>query len=108
MDGITRSLSTTSLILGSTTLRIDGLYVRAITVTVVATLVLSIPIVQALFAYLVPVLLADYSGNFALWYPVDRLVEIVAIGIATYAVVAVIHVARIRRVPLSLAMKVQE
>ena len=87
---------------------IDGLYVRAITVTVVLTLIISIPIVQLAFAYLVPVLLADYSGNFALWYPVDRLVEIVAIGIATYAVVAVIHVARIRKVSLALAMKVQE
>ena len=89
-------------------LEIDGLYVRAITVTVVVTLVVSIPIVQLAFAYLVPVLLADYSGNFALWYPTGRLVQIVAIGIATYAVVAVIHVLRIRRVPLALAMKVQE
>lgn len=87
---------------------IDGLYVRAITVTVVATLILSIPVVQAVFALLVPVMLADYSGNFVLWYPTERLVQIVAIGIATYAVVAVIHVMRIRRVPLSLAMKVQE
>ena len=34
--------------------------------------------------------------------------EVIAIGFATYLAVALLHIRRIKRVPLALALKVQE
>ena len=107
IDRSARSISYMK-VFGYRNLEIDGLYVRAITVTVVASLVLCLPVIQAAVDALVPVLLARFSGNFVMVYPPLLMAEIVAIGIATYAVVAVLHLLRVRRVSLALAMKVQE
>jgi len=87
---------------------ITKLYVRSITVTVLASLVLSLPLVLSLVGALVAIVMDRYSGNLEVYIPLSLLAEVVAIGAATYVVVAMLHVARIRRVPLSLAMKVQE
>ena len=107
IDRSARSISYMK-VFGYHDLEIDGLYVRAITVTVVASLVLCLPVIQAAVNAIVPVLLARFSGNFVMVYPAYLMAEIVAIGIGTYAVVAVLHLLRIRRVSLALAMKVQE
>ena len=40
--------------------------------------------------------------------PIDRLAIEVALGIACYAVVAFLHSRRIKKVPLALALKIQE
>ena len=42
------------------------------------------------------------------YVPLSSFLGEIALGIAVYTVVAFLHVRRIRRVPLSLAMKVQE
>lgn len=36
------------------------------------------------------------------------IAEVIAIGFATYLAVALLHIRRIKRVPLALALKVQE
>ena len=87
---------------------IDNLYIRAISVTVLVSLVACLPLVQRFIDWLVPVMLANYSGNFVIEYPAHLMAEIVGIGIVAYAVVAIVHVMRIRKVSLALAMKVQE
>ena len=107
IDRSARSISYMK-VFGYHNLEIDRLYVRAITVTVIASLVLCLPVIQAAVDAIVPVLLSRFSGNFEMVYPTYLMAEIVAIGIGTYAVVAVLHLLRIRRVPLALAMKVQE
>ena len=107
IDRSARSISYMK-VFGYRNLEIDGLYVRAITVTVIASLILCLPVIQAAVNVIVPVLLSRFSGNFVMVYPTYLMAEIVAIGIGTYAVVAVLHLLRIRRVPLALALKVQE
>ena len=107
IDRSARSISYMK-VFGYHDLEIDGLYVRAISVTVIASLVLCLPVIQAAVNAIVPVLLARFQGNFVMVYPAYLMAEIVAIGIGTYAVVAVLHLLRIRRVSLALAMKVQE
>lgn len=87
---------------------ISRLYVRAITVTVLASLVASLPFVLWLVRVLVVFAMDRYAGNLELWVPTELLVRVVAIGAAAYAAVAIVHVWRIRRVTLSEAMKVQE
>lgn len=87
---------------------INKLYVRAITVTVLASLVLCLPLIIYAVKGMLVIALSRYAGNITAFTPPYLLAMIVAIGAATYAVVALLHMRRIRRVPLSLAVKVEE
>ncbi|MBP3885709.1 MAG: ABC transporter permease [Olsenella sp.] len=87
---------------------VTNLYVRSITITVLASLVLSLPLVYWLVSLLMEVVMADYAGNIELWVPWYLLLEVIGIGAVAYALVAVVHVWHIRRISLSDAMKVQE
>lgn len=87
---------------------INKLYLNPVSVVVVVSLVVSLPLVIAAISALLKVVFFEYSGNFVVTTPPLSLLAIVAIGAATYAVVAFLHVRHIKRVPLSLALKVQE
>lgn len=87
---------------------IQRLYVRAITVTVLASLVASLPFVIWLCGIFVRLVMDRYSGNLELYVAPSLMAEVVAIGAAAYVVVAAIHIRHIRRVGLAEAMKVQE
>jgi hypothetical protein len=54
------------------------------------------------------VIFMNYSGNFAINIPLWLMAESVAIGLATYLVVAMFHIHAIRKVRLEEALKVQE
>lgn len=87
---------------------ISQLYIRSITWCVIASLILCIPfILSGLNAIWVSVMMG-YNGNLQMFITPGILVECVVAGIATYAVVALLHLRSIRRVPLSIALKVQE
>ena len=87
---------------------ITRLYVRAITATVLVSLVASQPFVIWLCKVFVSLVMDRYSGNLELFVAPSLMAEVVAIGAAAYTAVAVVHIWRIRRVSLSEAMKVQE
>ena len=87
---------------------IQRLYVRAITVTVLTSLVASLPFVIWLCDVFVRIVMDRYSGNLELYVAPSLMAEVVAIGAAAYIAVAAIHIRRIRRVGLAEAMKVQE
>ncbi len=87
---------------------VDLLYLRPITYTVVASYVLSLPLVIEVFRLLVTYMMARYAGNIVLFATPWTLIESVLIGLSSYVVVAALHVARVRRISLSDAMKVQE
>ena len=87
---------------------ISRLYVRAITVTVLVSLVASLPLVIWLVDVLVTLVMDRYSGNLEIYVEPRLMAEVVLIGAAAYIVVALMHLWRIRRVGLAEAMKVQE
>ena len=87
---------------------ISRLYVRSITLTVAVSLVLCQPIIIGGLTAIFRAMLLAYSGNIEIFVPMASIVEVIAIGFATYLVVALLHVRRIKRVPLALALKVQE
>ena len=84
------------------------LYVRSITLCVAASLVLSLPVIIGSLTAVYRAMLMSFSGNIEIYVPVDAMVKTVAIGMVTYAVVAALHLHSIRRVPMALALKVQE
>ena len=87
---------------------ITRLYVRAITTTVLVSLIASQPFVIWLCRVFVSLVMDRYSGNLELYVAPSLMAEVVLIGAAAYVAVAVIHIWHIRRVSLSEAMKVQE
>lgn len=87
---------------------VSGLYVRPMTFWVLFCLIASIPLIMILLIALLTLAFTRFSGNFTIIIPPLRLAELVLIGMITYAVVAALHMRRIRKVPLELAMKVQE
>jgi len=87
---------------------ISKLYIRSITITVLVSLVACLPILVSVLDLLVQLMMSRYSGNLEIYIaPITYIQEVLA-GAATYAVVALLHVRRIKQVPLALAMKVQE
>ena len=87
---------------------ISRLYVRSITLTVVVSLVACQPLIIGGLTAIFRAMLLAYSGNIEIFVPLSAIAEVIAIEFATYLMVALLHVRRIKRVPLALALKVQE
>ena len=87
---------------------ISHLYIRSITLCVVAALVLSQPVIIGSLTAIFRSMLLAYNGNIEIYVPWWSIAACVGIGFATYLVVAFLHTRSIRRVSLSEALKVQE
>ena len=87
---------------------ISRLYVRSITLTVAVSLVVCQPLIIGGLTLLFRAMLLAYNGNIEIYVPMMAIAEVIAIGFATYLAVALLHIRRIKRVPLALALKVQE
>ena len=86
---------------------ISRLYVRSITLTVAVSLVVCQPLIIGGLTLLFRAMLLAYNGNIEIYVPMAAIAEVIAIGFATYLAVALLHIRRIKRVPLALALKVQ-
>lgn len=87
---------------------ISRLYVRSITLTVAVSLVVCQPLIIGELTLLFRAMLLAYNGNIEIYVPMAAIAEVIAIGFATYLAVALLRIRRIKRVPLALALKVQE
>ena len=87
---------------------ISRLYVRSITLTVAVSLVVCQPLIIGGLTLLFRAMLLAYNGNIEIYVPMAAIAEVIAIGFATYLAVALLHIRRIKRVSLALALKVQE
>jgi putative ABC transport system permease protein len=66
------------------------------------------PIIVSMLTALMKVVFMSYSGNFPLVIPASNYVLLLVVGVVAYAFVAFLHVRRVKRVPLELAMKISE
>ena len=107
IDRAARSISYMK-VFGYRDAEISRLYVRSITVTVVVSLVACLPLIIVAITALMKAVLANYAGNIVLYVPPDAIIVELVAGFATYLVVATVHLRSIKRVPLALALKVQE
>ena len=80
---------------------ISHLYIRSITLCVMAALVLSQPVIIGSLTAIFRSMLLAYNGNIEIYVPWWS-------GFATYLVVALLHTRSIRHVSLAEALKVQE
>ena len=87
---------------------INRLYVRSISTTVIVSLFACLPLLFWSLSLLMKLVFSKFTGNFEIVFTPDVILKDLAFGIATYCVVAFLHVRRIKRVPFSEALKVQE
>ena len=87
---------------------VSKLYVRSITWCVVVSLVVCQPIIIWALTLVFRAMLLSYSGNIEIYVPMAAIAETVLIGLATYAVVTLLHMRHIKKVPLALALKSAE
>ena len=87
---------------------INKLYIRSITWTVVISIFACMPIIIASLGAIFKAMLMSYSGNIVVYVPPTAMAECAVTALITYAVVAFMHTRRIKRVPMALALKVQE
>ena len=87
---------------------ISHLYIRSITLCVIAALLLSQPVIIGSLTAIFRSMLLAYNGNIEIYVPWWSVAACVGIGFATYLVVALLHTHSIKRVSLSEALKVQE
>ena len=87
---------------------ISKFYIRSITICVVASLVLCLPLIIGSLTAIFKAMLISYSGNIEIYVPWTAMAQTVAAGLATYLAVAALHTRSIKRVSLSEALKVQE
>ena len=87
---------------------IDKLYLRSITVGVVISLLVSVPILRELIGVVYTFMLAAQNGNYVYTMTPHIVVIDLVVALITYLVVALLHMRHIKKVPLSLALKVVE
>lgn len=87
---------------------ISHLYIRSITLCVIAALLPSQPVIIGSLTAIFRSMLLAYNGNIEIYVPWWSIAACVGIGFATHLVVALLHTRSIRRVSLSEALKVQE
>lgn len=87
---------------------ISHLYIRSITLCVVASLVLCEPLIIESLTVIFRTMLLTYNGNIEIYVPWSAMAGCAGIGFATYLVVALLHARSIKRVSLAETLKVQE
>ena len=99
-----QSISMTK-ILGYTGGEIGGLYIMSTAIVVVASLLVTIPLGNLLMSWAVPFAMSGYSGWLPYYVPFGVFMKMGALGIGSYAVIAILQYIKINRIPKSDALK---
>ena len=99
-----QSISMTK-ILGYSAGEINSLYIRTTTVVVIASLILTLPIVNYLMEYIMFVAFSEYAGYLPYYVPAEVFIENILLGIGAYAVIAFFQTRRVKKIPMDMALK---
>ena len=105
---IERNAQTISMtkILGYSGKEIAGLYIIPTALVVLVSLLISYPIITKMMEYIFREMLKQMmSGWIILWLDPSVYVKMFALGVVTYAIVAIFEYTKIRRIPMNEALK---
>ncbi len=102
-----QSISMTK-ILGYNDKEISGLYIASTSIVVIASLILTLPIVDILLGYVVVLIMSEYAGYLPYYVPADAYFKVILAGILSYAVIAFIQFRKVKSIPLDIALKNRE
>lgn len=100
----TQSISVAK-ILGYNKREISGIYIRATTVVTILSLIISIPVVDIALKAMWRALMMEYSGWMNMNVPLMVYAETIALGVVTYALVALALKRKAGKVPMDEALK---
>lgn len=92
-------------ILGYNNGEINRLYMMSTTSAVLLSLLLTIPLDNFIMKKMCIGIFADYPGYFPYYVPGITYVKMLVLGVLSYAVVAVLQMKKIKKVPLGEALK---
>lgn len=92
-------------ILGYTGKEINGLYVVTTAIVVIASLILTMPLVNAMMGYMCEIMFFTYSGWLTYYMPVRSMIIISVTGIISYAVIAFAQMQNVKKIPMEDALK---
>ena len=92
-------------ILGYNKREISGIYIRATTVVTVLSLLISLPVVDVALKAAWRALMMEYSGWMNMEVPITVYAETIALGVVTYALVALALKRKAGKVPMDEALK---
>ena len=92
-------------ILGYNKREISGIYIRATTVVTVLSLLISLPVVDVALKAAWRALMMEYSGWMNMEVPIMVYAETIALGVVTYALVALALKRKAGKVPMDEALK---
>lgn len=92
-------------ILGYTNKEINRLYITATTIVVILSLILTIPLANISIKEICKVAFAQYSGWLPYYVPKIIFVEMFLAGVIAYALVGFFQVRKVKRIPMTDALK---
>ncbi len=95
-------------ILGYKNSEINGLYIASTSIVVIASLIATMPVVNVITRKVIELAFSDYPGWFVYDVPFSVFVEMAALGIVSYALIAVFQVRKVKKVPMADALKSAE
>lgn len=99
-----QSISMTK-ILGYSNSEISSLYIVSTSIVVVLSLIVTMPLVNALMRIICTVIFAEYSGYLPYSMPQDVFIKIIALGIAGYALIAFLQFIKLKKIPMDMVLK---
>ena len=95
-------------ILGYTDREVSRLYNRATGIVAMAAVVLTIPLVEAIFRVIWRYVMFEISGWLTFYEPPSFYIKMVLFGFAAYFLVYLLQMRKIRRIPMGEALKSME
>ncbi len=92
-------------ILGYSYGEINGLYVVTTAIVVIASLILTMPVVDYLMEIIVEYMFFTYSGWMTYYVPFSSFVFIAVAGILSYGVIAFLQMRKVKNIPMEDALK---
>lgn len=92
-------------VLGYSAKEINGIYIRSTTAVVIISLIAAMPIVSMILKYVCEVVFSSYAGWVPFYIPFYIYLEVAVLGIAAYAIIALLQMKKVRRIPMTDALK---
>lgn len=99
-----QSISMTK-ILGYTNSEISGLYIMSTSLVVIGSFFLTMPLANEIMRYVCVAMLSEYSGWLPYYVPASAYAKILASGIIAYALIVWKQFAKVKKIPLDMALK---
>lgn len=99
-----QSISMTK-VLGYSDKEISSLYVLSTTIVTVASILLTLPLVDFIMSKLLPAVMSAYPGWLPYYVPFSAYIKIVVAGVVSYAVIAFLQYRKVKRFLLTTLLK---